>query len=304
MEAELGTGATEFAIVLNSAASREAGKHAELYERKGLLSRVAGAAGLAAYMAGLRGAPGAAAIEPTLRAELRAYSEASAAGGGDPWGKQHFHNAPFAPDDTYLVGRIVPVLHYCMGGIRMDASGAVLREDNATIPGLHAAGEVTGGVHGNNRLGGNSLLECTVFGSLVGDKLAAKHAQLREQRAAALAGAAAAAAALPAAGAAGAVAAAPEAAASGTAAGGDAGAKALRVVSREELAQHASDGDVWVALYGRVYDLTAFADEHPAGPESIVNLAGQDGTAAFEDVHNEQMLSEFEADLVGVLGEQ
>ena len=98
--------------------------------------------------------------------------------------------------------------------------------------------------------------------------------------------------------------AAPEAAASGTAAGGDAGAKALRVVSREELAQHASDGDVWVALYGRVYDLTAFADEHPAGPESIVNLAGQDGTAAFEDVHNEQMLSEFEADLVGVLGEQ
>ena len=52
----------------------------------------------------------------------------------------------------------------------------------------------------------------------------------------------------------------------------------------------------------QVYDLTAFAEEHPAGPESITALAGQDGTAAFEDVHNQQMLSEFDSDLVGVLG--
>ena len=53
--AELATGASEFAIVLNSAASKEAGKHAELYERKGLLSRVRGAEGLANYIAGMRG---------------------------------------------------------------------------------------------------------------------------------------------------------------------------------------------------------------------------------------------------------
>ena len=53
--AELATGASEFAIVLNSAASKEAGKHAELYERKGLLSRVRGAEGLASYIAGMRG---------------------------------------------------------------------------------------------------------------------------------------------------------------------------------------------------------------------------------------------------------
>ena len=53
--AELATGASEFAIVLNSAASKEAGKHAELYERKGLLSRVHGAEGLANYIAGMRG---------------------------------------------------------------------------------------------------------------------------------------------------------------------------------------------------------------------------------------------------------
>ena len=45
----------------------------------------------------------------------------------------------------------------------------VLRTDGSVVEGLHAAGEVTGGVHGNNRLGGNSLLECTVFGSIVGN---------------------------------------------------------------------------------------------------------------------------------------
>ena len=91
----------------------------------------------------------------------------------------------------------------------------------------------------------------------------------------------------------------PAGAAGGAAAGG--AAPAQRVISAEELASHSSEADVWVALYGKVYDLTAFAEEHPAGPESITALAGQDGTAAFEDVHNQQMLSEFESDLVGVL---
>ncbi|CAL1144621.1 unnamed protein product, partial [Cladocopium goreaui] len=43
----------------------------------------------------------------------------------------------------------------------------VLRDGEA-LPGLYGAGEVTGGVHGNNRLGGNSLLECAVFGRLAG----------------------------------------------------------------------------------------------------------------------------------------
>jgi len=47
----------------------------------------------------------------------------------------------------------------------------LLRGDGSTILGLHAIGEVTGGVHGNNRLGGNSLLECSVFGSIFGKNI-------------------------------------------------------------------------------------------------------------------------------------
>ena len=147
------------------------------------------------------------------------------------------------------------------------------------------AGEVTGGVHGNNRLGGNSLLECTVFGSIVGERLGK---QIEAAKAAAEAEAA-----LPAA--------AADTPALTKADEGAAAAKAARVVTKEELAAHSTHDDCWVALYGRVYDFSAFVDEHPAGPESIVKLAGTDGTEAYETVHNEGMLAEFEGDLVGVL---
>merc|ERR1719324_1842332 len=54
-----------------------------------------------------------------------------------------------------------------MGGLEVDVDGAVLGPRGA-IPGLYAAGEVAGGIHGNNRLGGNSLLDCVVFGRVTG----------------------------------------------------------------------------------------------------------------------------------------
>lgn len=48
----------------------------------------------------------------------------------------------------------------------------VLRADGSVIPGLYAAGEVSGGLHGANRLGGNSLAECVVFGRIAGQQVA------------------------------------------------------------------------------------------------------------------------------------
>jgi succinate dehydrogenase / fumarate reductase flavoprotein subunit len=63
-----------------------------------------------------------------------------------------------------------PTTHYAMGGIRVDAeTGAT------TVPGLFAAGEVAGGMHGANRLGGNSLSDLLVFGARTGAG-AARHA--------------------------------------------------------------------------------------------------------------------------------
>lgn len=61
---------------------------------------------------------------------------------------------------------IGPAVHFFMGGMVIDRQGA------ATLPGLFAAGEVTGGVHGANRLGGNALLEALVFGRLAGQSAA------------------------------------------------------------------------------------------------------------------------------------
>ena len=68
-----------------------------------------------------------------------------------------------------------------------------------------------------------------------------------------------------------------------------------------ELQKHNTPDDCWVAIHGMVYDLTDFADEHPAGAQSIHDLAGKDGTQAFSSVHRQDMLEEFEDDQIGKL---
>lgn len=62
-------------------------------------------------------------------------------------------------------------LHHTMGGVSIDTEGHILNKDGKIIPGLYAAGEVTGGVHGGNRLGGNAVVDTVVFGKLAGDTL-------------------------------------------------------------------------------------------------------------------------------------
>ena len=64
---------------------------------------------------------------------------------------------------------ITPRIHYTMGGLKMNNKGEILNSNNESIKGLFGAGEVTGGVHGGNRLGGNSLAECGVFGRISAD---------------------------------------------------------------------------------------------------------------------------------------
>merc|ERR1719428_704913 len=92
-------------------------------------------------------------------------------GGGkshDVWGKKFFHNLPLETSDEFHVAIVTPLIHYCMGGLKMNPDSEILRSDDSIINGLYAAGEAMGGVHGNNRLGGNSLLDCVVFGRVSG----------------------------------------------------------------------------------------------------------------------------------------
>ena len=65
-----------------------------------------------------------------------------------------------------------PSLHYTMGGLRIDAEARVLDTSGKPIPGLYAAGEVCGGIHGANRLAGNAVTECVVFGRIAGINVA------------------------------------------------------------------------------------------------------------------------------------
>merc|ERR1719375_2550883 len=86
----------------------------------------------------------------------------------DPWGKKFFHNLPTTFDDAYSIAIVTPTIHYCMGGLEINTKGEVESTAGGVIGGLYAAGEIAGGVHGNNRLGGNSLLDCVVFGRVTG----------------------------------------------------------------------------------------------------------------------------------------
>merc|ERR1712107_237587 len=88
-------------------------------------------------------------------------------GGGkswDKWGNKFFHNLPFETSDAFHVAIVTPVIHYCMGGLKINGGAEVLNASDKVIGGLYGAGEAAGGIHGNNRLGGNSLLDCVVFG--------------------------------------------------------------------------------------------------------------------------------------------
>jgi len=93
-------------------------------------------------------------------------------------GKKFYHNiipGSAVKTQPFYVAIITPVIHYCMGGLEVDVDSAVLdTKSGKAIPGLYAAGEVAGGIHGNNRLGGNSLLDCVVFGR-VAAKAACKY---------------------------------------------------------------------------------------------------------------------------------
>ena len=85
-----------------------------------------------------------------------------------------------APLDTapYYAVKVTAGIHHTMGGLKIDPQTRVIDTEGAAIPGLFAAGEVTGGVHGGNRLGGNAVADFVVFGRIAGAEAAAYVASL------------------------------------------------------------------------------------------------------------------------------
>ncbi|MDC7239242.1 MAG: flavocytochrome c, partial [Spirochaetales bacterium] len=141
---------------------RESLKAIESYAKAGLLTEAATIEELAAAL-DLDAA--------TLAETFTTYNGYVASGTDADFGRadmpRTLENGPF-----YAV-EVGPAVHHTMGGVKINTEAQVIDNDGNIVAGLFAAGEVTGGVHGSNRLGGNALSDITTFGRIAGTQAAA-----------------------------------------------------------------------------------------------------------------------------------
>ncbi|MCR5605265.1 MAG: flavocytochrome c [Treponema sp.] len=143
---------------------RESLKAIEGYVKQGLLTEGA----TIAELAGKLNIPAA-----ELEATVAKYNEYQAAGEDKEFGRKGSEMPrPLATGPYYAV-EVGPAIHHTMGGLKINTNAEVLDKNGNLIPGLFAAGEVTGGVHGGNRLGGNAVADITIFGKIAGDSASA-----------------------------------------------------------------------------------------------------------------------------------
>ncbi|KAF2088161.1 Flavocytochrome c [Saccharata proteae CBS 121410] len=146
-------------LVLNSKASNVLDFHTRHYSGRGLMKKMTGAE-LAKEIG---------CSEKDLQATFTNYNAIADGKEKDPFGKKFFHNLPFDINDTFHVALMEPVLHFTMGGIEINDQAQCLNSEGKPFDGLFVCGELAGGVHGANRLGGSSLLGCVVYGRVAGD---------------------------------------------------------------------------------------------------------------------------------------
>ena len=108
--------------------------------------------------------------EATFVSTMNTWNQAVEAKSDAEFNRTSFAN-PLTTVPYYAI-KITPAVHHTMGGIVINPKAEVLNEKGEAISGLFAAGEVTGGVHGANRLGGNAVADFTVFGRIAGQSAA------------------------------------------------------------------------------------------------------------------------------------
>lgn len=315
-------------LILNSKASNVLDFHTRHYSGRGLMRK----------MTGKELAKEIGCTPEHLQETFTKYNAIADGKEKDPWGKKFFHNGPLDIDDDYHVSLMEPVLHFTMGGVEINDRAQVLNEEHKPFDGLYACGELAGGVHGANRLGGSSLLGCVVYGRVAGDSASnflfqtvLKNAgnantSTAAQRLGQISlhidpaqpgkisvewgkGSKKGAKTVVAAeeeddddddddngntggsggsGGGGSVAAAPAA---------KAGPKVFTVpeteYSLEEIAKHNKKDDLWVVVKGVVMDLTNWLDEHPGGPQAIMNFMGRDASEEFEMLHDDEVIPKY-----------
>lgn len=103
----------------------------------------------------------------TLAETVAAFNEHTKNGTSDEFGRTSWAATIEGP--YYVAYQRKPAVHHTMGGVRIDTQTHALRADGSIIEGLYCAGEIVGGIHGGNRLGGNAIVDFCVFGRLAGN---------------------------------------------------------------------------------------------------------------------------------------
>ena len=107
-----------------------------------------------------------------LKESVKKYNEGVRAK-KDEFGKQESALSEINEAGPFYVIRLSPKPHHTMGGLKINAKAEVISsKTNKPIPGLYAAGEITGGTHGASRLGTVAITDCIVFGMIAGENLA------------------------------------------------------------------------------------------------------------------------------------
>ncbi|KAJ3017536.1 hypothetical protein HKX48_003502 [Thoreauomyces humboldtii] len=304
-----------FRLILNGKGGKEIEWHCKHYMGRGLMKHFKGADALAKEM-GIN--------VKTLEETFTKYNEIARTK-KDPFGKKFFHNAPFVPDDEFWVSVVTPVLHFTMGGIQIDEHSNVLQADGKNMDGLFACGEVAGGVHGANRLGGSSLLGCVVYGRVAG-ATAANYLfkELSSNNASRRIGGIAGHLGVPPVtisvgglnialsfdgqngSSSGAVATDPTAADQTEARPTEANAgpepKASTPEQKEytlaDVGKHTTEKDCWVVVNGQVLNATSFLDDHPGGKKAIMLYAGRDATEEFNMLHKPEVVAKYAPEII------
>lgn len=106
----------------------------------------------------------------TLQNTVATWNKAVAEGNDAEFGRTTGMDRDLSKPGFFAI-HIAPAIHYTMGGIHINTKTQVLDGNGDVVPGLYAAGEVTGGLHGNNRVGGNSIAETIIFGRQAGQQV-------------------------------------------------------------------------------------------------------------------------------------
>ncbi|KAM0524127.1 hypothetical protein ACHAPE_001383 [Trichoderma viride] len=287
-------------LILNSKASNVLDFHTRHYSGRGLMKKITGQ-----QLAKEIGC-----TPEHLQKTFQTYNAIADGKQKDPWGKKFFHNLPVDINDDFHVALMEPVLHFTMGGVEINDQAQVLNQEQKPFDGLFACGELAGGVHGANRLGGSSLLGCVVYGRVAGDSASNYLFQHALQGTAGAAqrlgqislhldpsapgkltvewangGVASSAPAQ--------VADKPAAAAPKQASKPKAFSVPETEYTMEEVAKHNTREDLWVVVKGVVLDLTNWVEEHPGGVNAILNFMGRDATEEFAMLHDDEVIPKY-----------